>query len=169
MWCVQAHPIGEALGLQKEDVVVQARPHAALVLLLRKTKTAASDIERVVLSHPVLVEVIGVYAQNIAVGMRFLPTSYRGVSLALQAATAAFGFDLRYFRTHSLRRGGATALLLKGHSMVDIMHLGRWASEKSCRLYLKAGSVICRRLREGPYRWARIRALAGLVLAVVSD
>ena len=79
--------IGEALALQKEDVVVQARPHGARVLLLRKTKTAAADIERVVLSHPVLVEVIAVYAKNIAAGMRFLPTSYRGVSLALQAAT----------------------------------------------------------------------------------
>ena len=161
--------IGEALGLKSEDVVVQAAPHGAVVLLLRKTKTVAADIERVVLSHPVLVEVIALYAKGVAAGMRFLPTSYRSVSLALQAATAAFGFDLKYFRTHSLRRGGATALLLQGHSMIDIMHMGRWASEKSCRLYLKAGSVICLRLREGPYRWGRIRALAGLVLAVVSD
>ena len=50
--------IGEALGLQREDVVVQGSPVGAVVLLLRRTKTAAADIERVVLSHPVLVEVI---------------------------------------------------------------------------------------------------------------
>ena len=80
---------------------MQARPHAALVLLLRKTKTAAADIERVALSHPVLVEVIAVYSKNVAAAMRFLPTSYRGVFLALPAATAAFASP--YVRLRRIR------------------------------------------------------------------
>ena len=160
--------IGEALALNTADVVFQGKPGKACVLLLHKTKTAAAEVERVALMHPVVVAILQAYATTAGDG-QFLPTTYRRVASCLGAATGSFGFDLHFFRTHSLRRGGATTLMMRGFPMLDIMHFGRWASEKSCRLYLKTGSIIILRAREGKYKWARIRALAYLASSIAGD
>ena len=60
-------------------------------------------------------------------------------------------------------------MMMRGFPMLDIMHFGRWASEKSCRLYLKTGSIIILRAREGKYKWARIGALAHLASSIAGD
>ena len=51
------------------------------------------------------------------------------------------------WRSHSLRRGGATALADEGTSIESIMAFGRWASVHSARLYISQGWSALTRLQ----------------------
>ena len=68
--------------------------------------------------------------------------TYYRVRRCLGLASKALGYGEDTFRTHSCRRGGASAIALKGISLQDITHFGRWASESSCREYVKKGEVL---------------------------
>lgn len=50
------------------------------------------------------------------------------------------------FRSHSLRRGGAAALLPAGVPILNIMSFGRWKPLTAVRVYLKTGEVYIFRL-----------------------
>jgi hypothetical protein len=49
---------------------------------------------------------------------------------------------LDLFRTHSLRRGGATALPHETKSVEEVILIGRWKSLQSARTYLRAGEAL---------------------------
>lgn len=69
-------------------------------------------------------------------------TSYAKVSQALLRAATLLNVGGMQLRTHSFRRGGATALSLRGVSSGDIMFAGRWASARSCKLYIQRGELL---------------------------
>ena len=58
------------------------------------------------------------------------------------------GFPHDLFRTHSLRRGAATALYARGYPLTDVRVFGRWASERACESYIKTGDLALTRLRQ---------------------
>ena len=74
----------------------------------------------------------------------------------------SLGFPTGFFKSHSLRRGGAAHLTLTGHSLHYMMAHGRWASERTAKLYVSKGEVALTRLRHSvdDGRWARILQLA---------
>eukprot|EP00974_Lingulodinium_polyedra_P000839 79151-Lingulodinium_polyedra.AAC.1 len=59
---------------------------------------------------------------------RVFPVSYGRMSRWLERFSCALGLEGKLFTTHSFRRGGATAMLLRGESVETIMEYGRWAS-----------------------------------------
>lgn len=69
----------------------------------------------------------------------FTPSSYRSL---LHAVTAALGLSGLHFVPHSLRHGGATRDFLRGRSIEQIMHRGRWASTKSAARYVQQGPAL---------------------------
>jgi hypothetical protein len=77
---------------------------------------------------------------------KFLPTTYKRVTGGFQRACNALGLP-PMFTTHSLRRGGATELLIRQCPIENIMEFGRWASLTSCKLYLRRGEVALLRCR----------------------
>lgn len=64
---------------------------------------------------------------------KVVPIAYHTLQKRLQQAAAAMGFASVHWTTHSLRRGGATAMLQAGTPLSDIMLRGRWLSERSAR------------------------------------
>ena len=72
----------------------------------------------------------------------FCATSYVKVQNAIERAAATLGLQHIPFRTHSFRRGAATALAMEGMPIADIMVLGRWASERSAKIYIQKGEVL---------------------------
>ena len=75
--------------------------------------------------------------------------------------------------SHSLRRGGATYYLEQGMALDSIRHLGRWASDRSCREYIRRGANALNRLLQSAtandqQRLDRLASLtqAALALAV---
>jgi hypothetical protein len=65
----------------------------------------------------------------------------------------------KLYRSHSLRRGGATFLLQHVRSIEYVVHVGRWASLQSARKYLKQGeALLARQLAERSLEGASIVA-----------
>ncbi len=50
------------------------------------------------------------------------------------------------FKTHSLRRGGATALLQETNEVDSCVLVGRWQDLKSARVYLRLGQALLTQL-----------------------
>ena len=128
--------IGEALKLRVSDLVFSP---STVVLLLADTKTGTH--QRVVLTNVYVIQFL-----------RSFITHYRlqnndfvcGVSCSkfrvwFSRAAAVLGCRAIEFRSHSCRRGGATELFHANIPLPTIMIFGRWASESSCRLYVKSG------------------------------
>ena len=78
-----------------------------------------------VLQHPVVVQLVAAFPAK-AVALWYLGTSYNRVARSLSIAAMVLGFPKQYFTSHSLRRGGATAPLLRGVTFADIMVYGQW-------------------------------------------
>jgi len=75
-----------------------------------------------------------------AVGQRHYPLSsfmneFRHALSSLASARPDLGLVAKEFAGHSMRRGGATSLFLRGVSELEIKIVGRWTSE-AFRLYL---------------------------------
>ena len=58
------------------------------------------------------------------------------------------GADPTFYNTHSLRIGGAIALMELGASELEVKLMGRWSSEECARLYSQLTSSRCRSLYE---------------------
>lgn len=99
----------------------------------------------------------------------FAQCSYGRVSRVMRAILNDFGLDGYEWRSHSLRRGGATALAEAGVHFNDIQVFGRWASESSAREYIRRGCTALLRLRQGHgellQRLARIASVGHRALA----
>ena len=53
----------------------------------------------------------------------------------LQLHMARMGFDPKIYKTHSLRKGGVTAMLAAGVSLPQIQLMARWSSPNMAKLY----------------------------------
>ena len=135
--------IGEALGLKVSDVLVSAPGDPPLVLLcLGRTKRGME--QRVPLRHPFVVETIRWYflVTGLQPWEKFLiGLTYGRVSSLLRNACIFFDLLGVDFRTHSFRRGGATALFASGVSWPEILTHGRWSSDRSAKEYIRRGEA----------------------------
>ena len=161
--------VGEILQLRLQDVLFPTfrgmGPH--VLLLLRTTKRGIPDSNKIIIDSVRVVAFLEAYARLTAGRERtepFIPLSYNRFRSALARAAQALGLQSSTFRTHSLPRGGATALALSNMSFKDIMVQGRWASERSCRLCIMKGEIHVLRLRESidSAQWLRILAVASI-------
>lgn len=159
--------ISEALNLTWEDVVFpnQHRAGARIILLLRKTKRGITEGERVVLEHPGVVAYLERYRELFYQRQQFFcRATYSTLTRWMQRGVEALGFSPDAFRTHSCRRGGATALALAYVPLAEIQHRGRWSSERSCREYIKKGEVLLLRWQAGisDNEWRRLERIAAI-------
>ena len=129
--------IGEALKLRVSDLVFS---QSNVVLLLADTKTGAH--QRVVLTNVYVIQ----FLRSIITHYRLQNNDFVcGVSynskfrVWFSRAAAVLGCGAVEFRSHSCRRGGATELFHANIPLPTIMIFGRWASESSCRLYVRSG------------------------------
>ena len=152
--------IGEGLLLRRRQLVFTAPRGDAVIIMLGRTKRGVDD--KVELTNPVVVEALRLAAAAVRDdSARLFPFGYDAARKALQSYAAALGIDTPGLRTHSLRRGGATELYRKGVDLGTIIIFGRWASERSARLYIKGGeaALLRTRARASPLT-ARLAAVA---------
>jgi integrase len=158
--------IGEGLRLRDHEVLISAPNEAPLVmLLLGRTKRGLE--QRVCLRHPVVVETFRLYRRRHSFAPRdpFFPgLTYGSFRSLLDRACRVLGLGGVHFRTHSLRRGGATALFSAGVPWSDILTHGRWSSERSAREYIRRGEAWGMKLLHGlpDPTMRRLEALAGV-------
>ena len=142
--------ISEALQLMADDVLLPEvhRGGRFILLLLRSTKRGVPHTDKVIIGNPSVVEFVRRFwsVRGTEPG-RFTGATYTSVRYWLRRSLAGLGLDPDSFRSHSCRRGGATALSLAGMPFADIQVAGRWASAQSCRLYIQKAEVALARFK----------------------
>ena len=136
--------ISEALKLLWSDVFWQ---QGAITLYLGVTKRGVD--ETVVIENRTFARWFKAYARAHPPRYKrqpLCPCSYARVSTWLQKLGKFFRLDELAFTTHSLRRGGATQLLINRMPLEHIMLYGRWTSPSSCKEYLRKGQVFLMRV-----------------------
>ena len=158
--------VSEALRLRHMDVLLplQHRGGSFVVLLLGRTKQGGSHSDKVVIDHPEVIKFIEKYTMKFPGPgpSAFCKTSYAQVRYWMRRLLPTLGFAADAFKSHSCRRGGASALSLQGVALKDVMLAGRWSSETSCRLYLRKAEVSLTRFMHGidDHRWQLICSIA---------
>ena len=136
---------------------------AQAIIVLGETKRGME--EKVILANRGVVGWLRGYREATYKGEpleRLCPGTYNTLTRWFRAATDYLGFGNIAWTTHGLRRGGATELLRRQVAIHDIMIVGRWRTERSCREYLRRGEVALLRLRKDlPHSaWERCQRLA---------
>jgi integrase len=160
--------IGEALNLRTQDVFLP-RPGSAdqrAVIILRATKRSFD--QRVVLANGRVVNALLQYQKLFAPPNRdalFAGLTYSKFARLFKKALLVLRVPPGEWRTHSLRRGAATAMMEQGHSFEHVRLFGRWASESSCREYIRLGQSALTRIsgRISPELWALYEVLGSAV------
>jgi len=153
--------VGEAISLCKEDFVFGP---GQLVLLLTRTKTGQH--QRVLIENPVVVEFARRLVALSSHPYRAAPTNYSVYRRYFLRVLKALGCEHFQFRSHSLRRGGATTLFSRNVPLQTIMVIGRWQSESSCRLYVRTGEAGLISIQRSCAEFGVIQLLAALGLSV---
>ena len=160
--------ISEALTLRLCEVVMTASGTA--VVLLRKAKTG--DYQRVVLQDRAVVAWLNSYRKFSGIDPDSTELlcggTYDKFRRVLTRSAAALGLGATAWRSHSFRRGGASALFAAGLPVADIAVYGRWATLSSCRLYLASGEqeLLALLQARAPAVRERLEALAALASRV---
>ena len=160
--------IGEALGLRTQDVFLP-RPGSGDhrgVVILRATKRSFD--QRVVLENRRVVNALVQYQKWFAPSDRnalFAQMTYSKFVRLFKKALLVLRVPPGEWRTHSLRRGSATAMMEQGYSFESVRLFGRWASESSCREYIRLGQSALTRIngRILPEQWALYEILGSAV------
>ena len=125
--------ISEALKLVWSDLIVTP---TGCILVLRLTKTGPR--QQVSINNAVVTNFVLAHRGRKKDSAPICGMTYAVFRRLFLQALRALGCHTLGFKSHSLRRGGATARLIAGHTLSQIMVDGRWSSEASCRLYLKS-------------------------------
>ena len=136
--------ISEALGLKVANIFYGRR---AVTFYLGTTKRGEEEV--VVVENRTYLRWFRAFQKRFPTKGRsniWLPCSYARVSRWLERLGHFFGLDALGFTSHSLRRGGATQLLINRMSVEQIMLFGRWAKLNSCKEYLRKGQVFLMRV-----------------------
>ena len=157
--------ISEALRLRWRDLYPSERG-----LMLRLAETKAGCTEYVVIQNPHTAKfVLGLRPPGALDDDRLCPVGYSSFRFWFQCAAKVLGRGQLGLKCHSLRRGGATSRLTRGYALAQIMVEGRWASEGSCRLYLKSSEAAILAMRRDlrPEKKVLVETLAGAWAQVV--
>ena len=160
--------IGEALDLHTQNVILP-RPGSGDhqgVLILRATKRNFD--QRVVLEYRRVVIALLQYHKLFAPSDRsalFAQMTYSKFVRLFKKALLVLRVPQGEWRTHRLRRGSATAMMEQRYSFEFVRLFGRWASENSCREYIRLGQSALTRIssRISPEQWALYEILGSAV------
>jgi hypothetical protein len=129
--------VGEICGLRVGKIFfAENLSSAVLELGFTKGGQRRGIEERITIDDADLVRLLFILVEDKKPGdFTFTSTANQFRSL-LAGIVQAFGLSGMNFKTHSLRRGGATHLFRLSASYDRVMEMGRWSSQKTCRIYV---------------------------------
>jgi hypothetical protein len=127
----------EICPLRVMDICVDARRREG-VLRLVDTKSghrSAMD-EGVVITDPLLVDLVRWVTFEISPCETLVGLTSGSLRKALEVALRELGLEGFQYKPYSLRRGGATTLFKATRNMSYVVVRGRWASQRTARIYV---------------------------------
>ena len=129
---------GEMLSISAQDIII---PPGSLsgVLYLGDTKTSGRNPHAgtVALTDPSLVLFFKSWKQTVSPSTCLVPWSSTKFRTMFQEGLIKTGLSKLQFKPYSLRRGGATDQWLLTKNYAHVAHLGRWATEKTMKIYIQ--------------------------------
>ena len=125
---------GELLALQAKDIVIPPKS-ASAVLHLGLTKTGQRNPHAGTVTFTDLP--LAHRLRSVPSHTPLIPWSAAKFRAQFKAALQEAGLASYLFKPYSLRRGGATDLWLTTHNYSLVSHTGRWASERTLRVYIQ--------------------------------
>jgi integrase len=110
---------------------------------LARTKTGLNQYVQV--REPIVAEIIAQYLHAYRFEAHDTPLfgfTAQAYRVLLHSVCSQLGLSAHGFVPHSLRHGGATRDEMRGATIEQIMHRGRWASSVTTRRYLQSGAAI---------------------------
>ena len=127
---------GELLDLKANNFFVESRSKPAVVSLgLTKGGKRMGAAESVTLSVELVLIWLKKWKQAAGQFEPLCPSPPQWRSM-FSECTRAVGLEPLSFRPYSLRRGGATHWFSKNGSLDRVVVLGRWAAQKTARIYI---------------------------------
>ena len=141
--------INEYCKLKVHEVVFagDSRMGSAMTVLatIKLSRTKTGDNQNVSVTDVNIVALLKNLVNNAGTGtgrssllFELTASQYRRL---FHQAVSALGLDDIGYKPHSLRHGGATFHYMSGVPLLSIINRGRWASEKSLKTYINAGTV----------------------------
>ena len=159
--------VSEALQLRWHDMIFVDQ---VVVLMLARTKRGVD--QKVVLTHITTVQWLQLYRAKFFTGDsgRMCPISDSKVRYWLPKLCKGLRVEQLALTSHSFRRGGASTLLHQGVALADIAIHGRWASESSCREYLRRGEMFLLHFQASINEdvWANVLLLSKSTMVLLS-
>ena len=127
---------GELLSVQAKHVSVRpGKPIAVINLCETKVSGRRAMSEAVTLSQPHLVKQLTAWKSAVLSNSFLIPISAHAFRAAFREALTFCGLP-QTFKPYSLRRGGATHAFKMTGSYSHVCQAGRWASERTARIYI---------------------------------
>ena len=134
---------------------------AVLTLPHSKSGTRFGMVESVVLDDALLVRKLHHWWRSALPGDKLYPGGPRLFRSAFDqlVETLHLSTSLLY-KPYSLRRGAATAHFLQSNNMAQTMVRGRWANERTCRIYINEALTHLSEIRRSPLCKRRLQHYA---------
>ena len=130
---------GELLALQAHNFHITSPVEPAVISLgLTKSGKRQGAAESVTLTDKNVLKVLWAWKKT-ASAHAFLTDKPHRWRDTFNDCLEALKLQEWSFRPYSLRRGGATALFLKTHSLDSVLLAGRWTAVKTAKIYLNSG------------------------------
>ena len=127
---------GELLAVQAKDITVRpGKPVAVFNLHETKVSKRRGTQEGVTISQPHLVQQIAAWKSAVSSTAYLIPIPCHAFRSAFREALKFCGLP-DTFKPYSLRRGGATHIFKMTGSYAQVCQAGRWASERTARMYI---------------------------------
>ena len=142
---------GEMLGLQSKHIQA-SKSSGQIVLNLQATKTSHRHavLDSVVVSNFQLAWHLQAWQTQVSAETYLVSMSCACFRARFATALQELHLSNFPFKPYSLRRGGATALFQAVQSFSKVCHVGRWQTERSCRLYIQDASASLTDMRLSP-------------------
>ena len=129
---------GELLALKAKDIVIPPKSASAVLYLgLTKTGQRNPHAGTVTFTDLPLAHRLRLWKGAVPSHTPLVPWSAPKFRSKFKAALQEAGLASYLFKPYSLRRGGATDLWLTTHNYSLVSHTGRWASERTLRVYIQ--------------------------------
>lgn len=142
---------GELLSLCARDIVIPPRGHSA-ILYLGETKTGARNphASTVTLQDPKTGFLLKTWKFSAVPTAPLIPWSPSHFRKSFSDSLHILGLSQFNLKPYSLRRGGATELWTCCRNFSQVAHAGRWAAEKTVKIYIQDSLALLNNLTFQP-------------------
>ena len=133
---------GELLGVSSEHISLDSTSHVAVISLgLTKGGQRQGALESCTLGVVDVLQLLRKWKRKNGPNTPLCPAPHKWRAWFAEALTA-LNLDSFGFRPYSLRRGGATHWFRRHGSFDKLMIQGRWAAQKTAKIYINEGLAI---------------------------